>query len=166
MTKGIFGSPRLRGNSEAIVGAVYEPTGDTAAIAAFESRLVAGKGVSRTASTKGDQNIVIGAFDSKNFAGFVVANDLGLKTHTLSVVKTGFNIPVPLAAGKTVTLDSNLGLNAAGEIIDSTDAECVFLLNAEVAEVGVTAVDAKGAEHTGQVAINLSQGGMVKPVSP
>lgn len=162
MTKGIYGSPRLRGNSEAIIGAVYEPSGDAAAIAAFEATLVAGVAVSRTASTKGDQNVVVGAFDSKNFAGFPVANDLGLKTKTLSVVKEGLNIPVPIASGKTVTLESALGLNAGGYLIDATDADCVFILNAEVAETGVKACDAKGAEHTGQIAINLSQGGAIK----
>lgn len=153
----------MRGNSEAIIGAVFEPTGDAAAIAAFQAKLIAGKAVSRIASTKSDQNLVVGAFDSKNFAGFAVANDLGLKTNTISVVKEGLNIPVPLATGKTVTFETALGLNAAGEIIPATDADCVFILNANVSDTGVTACDAKGVEHTGQVAINLGLGGAVKP---
>lgn len=162
MTKGIYGSPRLRGNSEAIVGAVFEQPSDSGEAATQLAAFVGGKAVSRVASTKGDQNITVDKFSETSFAGFAVANDLGKKTFTLSVVKEGLNIPVPLADGKTVTIDSQLGLNAAGEIIDATDALCVYILNAELAETGVTACDANGVQHTGQVAINLSQGGAVK----
>lgn len=162
MTKGIYGSPRLRGNSEVIVGGVFEKPADTGDAATQLAALVGGKAVSRVASTKGDQNIVVDKFNGTNFAGFAVANDLGKKTFTVSVVKEGLNIPVPLATGKVVTLESQLGINAAGDIIDATDSDCVFILNAELAENGVTACDADGVEHAGQVAINLSQGGAVK----
>lgn len=156
MTKGVFGSPRLRGQSEIIYGAVFEM--------ADPAPLVAGKAVSVMKSTKGDQNITVQAFDkTKGFGGFPVANDLGKKTKTVSVVKAGLNIPVPVTTGKTWNPGTPVGLAADGSLVPASDAACVFILNGEVADPDVTAVTADNVEVTGQVAINLGLGGAVKP---
>lgn len=161
MTKGIFGSPRLRGNSEVIVGVVYEKISDAAQDAAQVALFVGGAAVSRKSSAT-DQNIVVEKFDSTSFCGFAVANDHGKKTRTMSVVKSGLNIPVPLATGKTVAVGDAVGLTAEGAVVKNDDAACVYLLNAEVVEIGVTALDANNVAHANQVAINLGMGGGVK----
>lgn len=162
MTKGIFGSPRLRGNSEIIVGAIYEKIADAAQDAAQIALFVGGAAVTRKTSAT-SQNINVVKFNSLSFEGFAVCNDHGKKSRTLSVVKAGLNIPVPLATGKTVAVGDAVGLTAEGAVIKNDDADCVYLLNAEVSEIGVNAYDANNVVHANQVAINLGLGGGVKP---
>lgn len=164
MTKGIFGSPRLRGQSEIIVGTVYSKIADAAADAAQVALFIGGAAVSRQASTA-NQDINVVKFDGKSFAGFAVCNDHGKRSRTMSVVKAGLNIPAPLATGKTVAVGDAVGLTATGSVIKNDDADCVYLLNAEVTEIGVTALDANNVAHPNQVAINLGLGGGVKPVA-
>lgn len=159
MTKGIFGYPRLRGNSEAIVGCVFETT-ETADIALMK----AGVALSQVANTGSDQNITVEPFTAANgFAGFAVAGDFGEKTKTISMVKEGLNIPLPVEDGKTVSLGAAVGLSAGGKLIQQDDVLCQFLLNAVCVDTAVTALDADGVEVTGCVGIDLSMGGAVNP---
>lgn len=159
MSKGIFGYPRLRGNSEAIVGGVYETT-DTAEIALMK----AGVGLSQVANTGSDQNITVEPFTLANgCVGISVAGDFGGKTKTISIVKEGLNIPVPVESGKTVALQKPVGLSATGKIIQQDDTDCAWLLNAVCVDTGVTALTADGVEVSGCVAIDLSMGGAPNP---
>ena len=152
MSKGVLGSPRMRGQSEIIESA--EIAGDT--------MLASGVAVSAAAGENGQLTAI--AFNGSMFGGFSVANDANPKQMTISVVRAGLDIPVLVADGQTLVVGDEVGLNADGKIVKGGEAGEVFAINATVRETGVTAVYQDYAlnqpvEVADQVSIDLGLGG-------
>lgn len=119
MATGVLGNPLVRGKSDIIETAVFDPD-------SF-SNITAGIACTLAGEDEHGNNVIV-PFDGSSFFGFIVANDLNTRQSTVSVIRAGFKIPV-VPGGTAPTGNVAVGLDSDGKVVDA--AASVFSLNAE-----------------------------------
>lgn len=143
--KVILGDPRIKGNSTAIQSCLF--TG------------VVGEGLAVSGSTSTAEQKKVKAFDGDSFVGVLSALDIDKDVNSCSVVRTGIDIPVIAAAGKSWAEGVGIGLNASGALVPAGDDDEVYAVNGAVNRVSVTGIDSTGAEVADCITIDLFGGG-------
>ncbi|AUR98968.1 hypothetical protein NVP1259O_06 [Vibrio phage 1.259.O._10N.286.48.F4] len=143
--RGILGSPLKRGNSDVIEAAVY--TGSMSA------------GVAVSMDNADDDQTTVKAFAAANgLFGFSVANDLNSKTKTVSVIRTGLDVPIRAATGKTFSFGDPVFIDASGMAVPDGDADAVYQVNGTVRKAEFIGLNENGTEVSA-ITVDLFGGG-------
>lgn len=150
--RGILGSPLKRGNSDAIEASVY--TGSMSA------------GVAVSMDNADDDQTTVKAFAAASgLFGFSVANDLNEKTKTVSVIRTGLDVPIRAAEGKTFAFGEAAFINAAGMAVPDGDSDAVYQINGTVRKADFIGLNTKG-EEVKAITVDLFGGGAAFTPTP